>query len=130
MTDDKLLTAFETCALPNTAFRHLDHVRVAWLYVRRHGPAAAESRMLDGLQRFAAAHGVPQLYNDTLTRFWVRLVAHVVEAFPAAAQFDETVACFPRLQDTALPYRHYRQVTLGSEDARRRYVEPDLLPMP
>jgi len=68
--------------------------------------------------------------NGPLTQFWVRLVAHVIEAFPGAAQFDAALACFPRLRDNALPYRHYRQVTLGSEDARRRYVEPDLLPMP
>ncbi len=35
MTDAEFVAAFESCALPAQAFRHRDHVRLAWLYLRR-----------------------------------------------------------------------------------------------
>jgi hypothetical protein len=130
MTDQELLARFEDATLPNASFRHLDHLRVAWLYLRDHGPRGGEERMIAGLGRFAAAHGVPQLYNETLTRFWVRLVAHVMEAFPARSEFADLLSGFPRLADKGLVFRHYREETLRSDLARRTLVLPDILPLP
>ena len=74
--DDEFLRAFFGLTLPNSEFHHRDHLRLAWLAVRRHGPDAAEEAVVGGIQRFAAHHGHITLYHDTMTRFWVRLVAH------------------------------------------------------
>jgi hypothetical protein len=48
--------------------------------VRRHGLVDAEVRVTAGIQNFAAANGHTARYHDTMTRFWVRLVAHAVES--------------------------------------------------
>jgi hypothetical protein len=40
--DDELLRAFFGLTLPSSEFRHRDHLRLAWLAVRRHGGDVAE----------------------------------------------------------------------------------------
>ncbi len=82
MDDAQFLAAFESAAIPNAAFRHHAHLRMAWLYVRRDGPEVGAARIREGIQRFAAAHGLPHLYHETVTGFWTRLMAHAVDAFP------------------------------------------------
>jgi hypothetical protein len=130
MTDDEFLAAFESGVLPNHAFRHREHLRMAWLYVRRHGAEAGTARICEGLQRFAVAHGVPQLYHETLTRFWARLMAHTVEAFPHITRFEDVRACYDGFEDRRLAYRHWRAATLDGPVARRQWVEPDVRPLP
>jgi hypothetical protein len=39
---DEFLRAFFGLALPSSEFRHRDHLRLAWLAVRRHGGDVAE----------------------------------------------------------------------------------------
>jgi hypothetical protein len=128
--DDELLRAFEAGALAAGAFGHREHLRLAWLCVRRDGPARAEAAVARGLRRLAAAHGVPGRYHATLTRFWVRLIAHAAGAAPGLADFDAFLARYPLLLDRRLPARHYRPATLAGAAARARWVAPDLAPLP
>ena len=39
MTDEKLLAALEDASLPDADFRHRDHLRAAYLYLRQIGRA-------------------------------------------------------------------------------------------
>jgi len=119
MQDHEFLRAFETGALPNSAFHHLDHVRLAWLYLRRDGPEAGAQEVIEGIKHFAAVHGAADRFHESLTRFWVRLVQHLIEAFPQVERFDELVTCYPALADKRLAYRHYRPETLASAAARK-----------
>lgn len=131
MNDDQFLAAFESATLPPGGFHHADHLRMAWLYLRRDGRERGVDAAAAGLRRFATAKGVPQLYHETLTRFWVRLMGHIVDVSPADGQtFDACLSRHPWLADKSLPYRHYRRETLDSAEARRAWTEPDLAPMP
>jgi len=130
MNDEEFLAAFESGAIANADFRHREHLRMAWLYVRRDGPAIGALRVREGIRRFAAAHGVPHLYHETLTGFWTRLLTHAVEAFPELDRFDDVLGCYAGFEDRRLPYRHWRAETLDSPAARGQWVEPDLLPLP
>src|SRR5579883_1715620 len=60
LTDEELLAAFEACALPKERFHHGDHIRLAWLYTGRYGPAEAERRFLAGIRRLAEHFGAPR----------------------------------------------------------------------
>jgi len=81
--DDGLLAGFEGCTLAE--FHHADHVRVAWLYLRR---------FITALQRFAAANGAPQKYDDALT---CRYLASIAERMRGEASWEEFAAANPEL---------------------------------
>jgi hypothetical protein len=130
LDDRTFLAAFEACAIPNHAFRHREHVRMAWLYLRRDGAEQGEQKVVDGIQRFAAAHGATQLYNDTLTRFWARLIQHHIDLDASLADFNAFITRYPRLLDSGLAFRHYSRDLLFSEPARRQWLDPDLRPFP
>lgn len=130
MTDDEFVHAFLSGDLPPAQFHHRDHLRLSWCLIRQHGTEAATQMITTGIQQFAAQHGQAEKYHETLTRFWVRIVGHLIEARPDITEFPTLLATFPRLLDKDLPYRHWRRETMGSATARAEWVEPDLLALP
>ena len=80
LTDAEFVTAFESCTLAPDAFRHYEHVRLAWSYLGALALPEATDRMADAICRFALHHtGTAAKYDANLTRAWMRLVAHVRE---------------------------------------------------
>lgn len=129
LDDDEFLARFEAGAFSAAEFRHRAHLRMAYLYGRRHGVDAAVERATAGIRHLAAAHGHTALYHDTLTRAWVQVVA-LCMARTGAAGFDELIAAHPALLDKHLLLGHYSRGVLFGADARAHWVEPDLLPIP
>jgi len=91
----ELLRAFEAGEIPNTAFRHRDHLLTAWLYLSRDGPARGAENIAVGIQRFAAAKGVPEKYNHTETLFWIRFLAHAIETHRDVDDFETLLTRLP-----------------------------------
>ena len=129
MTDDEFLHAFFSLSLPPSAFRHRDHVRLAWLVVRRRGAAAAEPVVGEAIRRFAAGHGQGDRYHETLTAFWVRLVAHAVQDGADIDDFDGFLHAYPLLLDPQLPLRHWSRNALFARAARASWQKPDIIPL-
>ena len=127
MTDDAFLTRFEAASLP--CFGHREHLRVAFAHARRGGVDHAVARAREGLRHFAAAHGEPGRYHDTLTTAWARVVAHHALLAPED-DFDAFLAAHPRLADRDLLSAHYSRQRLFSASARAGFVDPDLLALP
>jgi len=130
MTDAAFLASFEDGSLPNEAFRHRDHLRMTWLYLRRDGLEVGTRSIRDGIQRFAGAKGATMLYHETLTRVWIRLVAVVLAETGPETAFEALVAAHPELLDKRRPWLFYRTETLASTEAKTGWVEPDLSPLP
>lgn len=143
LPDDEFLRAFFGLTLPNSEFRHRDHLRLAWLAVRRHGGDAAEDVVATGISRFAQQsvgpihtaatarnHSHGPLYHETMTRFWVRLVAHAVSDRPEIVNFDEFLAAYPLLLDKNTPLRHWSRETMFGAEARAAWRAPDLVALP
>src|SRR5262249_31065336 len=128
--DRAFLAAFEAAAIPGAEFGHRQHIRLAWLYVRRDGPARAALRLSAGIRRFAAAQGAAAKYHETLTPAWGRLVAAALRRAPNGHGFEAFLQANPGLLDKETPYVFYRRETLASEAARASWVEPDRLPLP
>jgi hypothetical protein len=128
--NDEFLRAFFSVSLPPSEFRHRDHLRLAWLAVRRHGAGAAEEVVTAGIQRFAEHNIYGPLYHDTMTRFWVRLVAHAVSDRPEIASFEEFLAAYPLLLNKNTPLRHWSRDAMFGTDARMGWREPDLVTLP
>ena len=128
--DDEFLRAFFGLSLADFEFRHRDHLRLAWLAVRRHGGGAAEEVVTAGIQRFAEHHSHGPAYHDTMTRFWVRLVAHAVSDQPEIAEFDAFLAAYPLLLDKNTPLRHWSREAMFGSQARAAWRDPDLVTLP
>jgi len=128
MTDNEFVKAFEECTLAE--FHHRDHIRMAWLYLRQNGFEHGTNKVVDGIKRFAIAKGQTRLYHETITQFWIRLVAHVIDAAPQIVEFDQVMDAFPFLADAKSIDKHYSRDFLMADLARGSWREPDLLAMP
>jgi len=129
MADRDFASAFERCEIPNDQFRHRDHLRLAWIYLRRHGRPEAGTRIVESIQRYAAHNGAPGKYHETITLAWMDLVYCAMRSLPETAAFDELLRAFPHLLQKSELAQYYSSGLLQSDTARRVFVEPDLKPL-
>ena len=131
MNDAQLLRAFESCELTPATFRHREHLRIAYLYLTRYPLATARRRLKRGLLRLLAHLGAPPShYHETMTRAWLLAVDHFLHRHGPqenSGQFFQVSAC---LLDKEIMHTHYTPDRLRSPAAQRRFIEPDLDPIP
>ena len=127
--DEAFVAAFHAHQFSNQGFHHRDHLRLAWVQIRRLGLERASEAVTSGIRQFAAQHGSAERYNDTMTRFWLQVVGNGISRHPELS-FEELLAAEPHLIDKSLPFRHWSSERIGRDDAKRQWVEPDLRPMP
>ena len=129
LTDDELLDQFERATLPLERFRHVDHVRVAFLYLSTLPILDALQAFSRSMRRFAAKYGKTSLYHETITWAYIFLIrermARAGET-PTWEQFAKNNADLLTWKGGALN-RFYRDETLKSDLARRIFVLPDNL---
>jgi hypothetical protein len=129
MTDDQFIAAFENCTLPLESFRHADHVKMAFLYLRRYPLLEAIRQFSASLVNFAAAHGKTNLYNQTIT--WAYLI--LMQERLARAEGQQTWAEFAARNPDLLNWndgilrKYYRDETLTSDLAKSTFLFPDRL---
>ena len=124
LEDREFLSAFEACELRNTDFHHVDHIRVAWIYLQEFPLLEAIERFTASLKRFAAHHRKPELYHETIT--WAYLLL-IHERMNDDASFETFRAANPDLftWKPSILEAYYRAETLWSDRARRAFVMPD-----
>lgn len=137
MDDRELLQRFEACTLPFAEWTHRAHVKVAFLYLREHGFEEALVRLRAGIRRYNAANDVPdgpvQGYHETTTHAFLRLIDTVRQAYgealptPDADTFCDT---HPQLMSKYVLRFFYSPERRMHPDAKARFVEPDLAPLP
>jgi N-formylglutamate deformylase len=129
VTDDAFLAAFQSCTLPEAAFDHRAHVRLAWLQVGRLGVDAALDCVSADIQRYAASVGAAQIFHATLTAAAVRVVA---DGWVPDQSFEAFLMENSRVL-TDLPglvHRHYSPALLATPLAKVQVVAPDRDPLP
>jgi len=132
MTDDEFLTAFETCTID--ALRHRDHVKVAYLYLRRHPLDQAIVKVRTGLQALAkawdaAVDDLERCYHETTTQAWVRLVHLTLSNAGVAGSADAFCDQHPTLMQKTHLHLFYSPERLKTWEAKREFIEPDLAPL-
>jgi len=122
-----LVDRLERCLLAKDEFHHRDHLAVAAAYLFASDFESALARMRASLTRFAAHHGVSNLYHETLTRFWL---LQVEQRLDRSAPLCESVQKIQeQLADKELPRGYYSNALLDSTEARMKWVQPDLRPL-
>jgi hypothetical protein len=133
MTDDELWDLFQRAGLPAAVWTHTEHLRVAWMYLRRCSIDEAHVRMRVGIIRLNASHGLVETiargYHETMTRTWLRLVASAMRATPEVAGSREFLALHPERLARDAWLRHYTRERMMSPEARAVFVPPDLAPI-
>jgi hypothetical protein len=127
MNDREFVAAFEACTIAKGEFRHADHVRLAWIYLRERPLIEAIDCFTTSLRRFAAHHGVPGLYHETITWAYLLLIRERMQRDGAPQDWPsfrdanaDLLARNPSILD-----RYYAPETLASDTARRTFVLPD-----
>ncbi len=129
--DLEFVHRFESCGMRPGDFDHRAHVRLAYCYLAQHDTETARRMMSQALRAFLAANAVdPGKYHETLTTAWIRAVRHFMGRQVANDSASGFIDENPVLLNPAIMLTHYSAEVLFSDEARRRYVEPDLDPIP
>ena len=125
---EKVVSDFEGCLTAKEDFHHQQHLVVATSYLQSDGIEGAIARMRESLVRFLTYHAVDnRKYNETLTQFWLQIVALELQRLPAKATLlDKCNSILKALDNPKLASEFYSAEVLWSEEARQMFVEPDL----
>ena len=126
MKDDELIERFEACTLRPDEFRHRDHVKMAWLYLRRYSTIEALSRFSEALKRFAGHLGKPDLYHETITWGHIFLIHERMLRSSDVGSWLEFEAANADLFDwqNGIIKQMYGDAVITSETARQIFVLP------
>jgi hypothetical protein len=133
---DALVAAFERGEAPSGGFSHQAHLAVALTYLARHGMDGATPRMRAGLLSFLErnlgdAVAARVKYKETITVFWLRLLAaELASTDPGLPLHERVNPLLARYRDASIIRSYYSSERLDSDEARGRFVEPDLRPLP
>lgn len=126
----EVVRRFEACALAPAEFDHPAHLIVALYYLRESSEAEALARMRAGLQSFIAHHRLSGVYNETITRFWIKRVHALLDGAaqerPLLEAANEVIA---RCGDAKLIFTYFSRERLATAAAASVWVEPDLRPL-
>ncbi|HEY0491374.1 MAG TPA: hypothetical protein VGD30_17830 [Telluria sp.] len=131
MTDDEFLSSFTACTLPPEQFSHAGHIRLAWINLQRHDFDRAVDGTCRGIRAYATHLGAATKFHTTITVALMHLLR-------AAGAGDRNVSWYQFVNANqglihdarAILGRHYSSALLDSQEARERFVAPDLLALP
>jgi hypothetical protein len=125
-SSDPLVRAFESATLDPAAFRHREHLYVAWCYLRSMPLEEALARYVHHLRKLTIALGAPEKFHATMTWAYVVLVHDAMQAPGIEQSFDDLLAQNPGLLDhrSGSLFAHYDRAQLQSDEARRGFVLP------
>jgi hypothetical protein len=130
-SDQNFRAEFDACRLSPAVFDHRAHVRLAYVYLVEHDVETAHGLMQHGLLNFLRHHGIDaSKYHETMTRAWVMAVRHFMEVSPGSESADTFIENNPKLLDSKIMMTHYSAEVLFSDEARAKFVEPNLSPIP
>ncbi len=120
------LQSFEAGNFDAATFNHRARVYVAWCYLQQCDLPESIRQFTAALRRFAKSIDQPGKYHETISRFFMILVAER-RVGPAAHDWYRFEQDNPELlrQGGELLRRYYSQAVLDSERARRQFVLPD-----
>lgn len=130
---EAVVLGFENCTLPDSEFNHAAHLTVAlsYLHLAQLTVPEATERMRAAIYRFLKHHGHDsQIYNETITLFWVKLVHSFLEQMDTARPVMEIAnEMIETLGSSQLIYDYYSKEHLSSEKAKDAWIEPDMRPL-
>ena len=124
---EQVVRGFESCTTGKDGFPHRAHLATAVWYLHDSDPESATNKMRASLERFLNHHDCREHYHETMTVFWIKLVHEVLMSLPPQQSLlEQTNAVVERLNDSKIVFEYYTKSLVGSDKAKRTWVEPDL----
>ncbi|HEX8140945.1 MAG TPA: hypothetical protein VF544_25495 [Pyrinomonadaceae bacterium] len=121
----ELARRFEDCTLPLSDFKHSAHLTVALFYLTRMPASAAVEQFRVSIKRFIAHYGESG-YNETITMFWLNLIAgFLLKSGPNRSFSDLLDTLLEGHRDSRLIYNYYTRERLQSDEAKTTWLAPD-----
>jgi hypothetical protein len=132
---EKLVERFIARTLPKAEWTHLAHLRVGVWHVVSHGAEAALPLLRERISRYNESVGTINSdtsgYHETVTAFYVKAIAATLAGCDTEMPLDALAELVvDRIGAREYPLRFYSKKRLFSVEARRGWVESDLLPVP
>jgi hypothetical protein len=129
LTDQEFEQQFENGTLEKKFFSHEAHLRLAWIHLKKYGIDHAIKNIREQLVKFVEIVGAQDKYNETVTIAAIHAVHHFILRSDAL-DFKSFISENSRLkfQFKELLATHYRTDIFASELAKKKYLEPELLP--
>jgi hypothetical protein len=130
---EKLVASFEDASVARDVWKHAEHLVVALYYVNKFGDVdPATDRMREGLfnlltEGFKVDLSKEMPYHETLTVFWMITVDEFSRSTNGMSLHEKANKLIETF-DKDYPLKFYSREYLFSDDARARFVEPDLPP--
>lgn len=130
--DEIFIKAFEDASLPFEDWTHEAHLRMAWNYITEYGKEKATPYIREGIQKFNEQNKdkVKFGYHETITTFYISVVADAVNRSQRELTFEEFIAKNSFLFDKNTISKYYSKDRLYCDEARYRFVTPDICPLP
>ena len=128
---EAFLSAFEDGSLPADEWTHQAHIAMATVYLARYGDAVLP-HVRAAIRNYLLARGKSvSNYHETLTIFWLAIVAEATQAQAGVSQHEVVRRNCARFgSQSKLHEQYYSFDVFNSVDARARWIPPDLLPLP
>ena len=125
-----LVRSFEDATISRDDWKHAEHLIVALYYLSHHDAETAYSKMRDGIHNllvkgFGVDLSKEMPYHETITVFWMRIVASFLKSSNGSSLPNKVSEMVDRF-DKDYPLRFYSRELLFSDEARGRFVEPDI----
>ncbi len=124
-----LVKGFESSTIARDEWKHAEHLTVGLYLVMNYDLETAIEKMREGLLNLLQVQGVnlkkEMPYHETLTVFWMRSILAYSHRYRDKSLIEK---CHGMLEifDKDHPLKFYTRELLFSEEARARYIEPDI----
>ncbi len=130
---EAVVSGFEDCTLPDSQFKHAEHLTVALSYLHRSRLTVedATTRMREALYRYLDHYADDrQAYNETITLFWIGIVSSFLARTDTARPIEDiSNEMIESFGNSNLIYDYFSREHLLSSEARKAWVEPNLKPL-
>jgi len=132
--DDTFLRLFEAQAILRADWNHRSHLRIAYIYLTRLPFETALNKMRDGVRAYNAANGIEDTptsgYHETMTCAFMHLVYSTLCQYGASESSGQFLNEHSQLNSKRILLLFYSRNRIMSAEAKDRFIEPDLAPLP
>ncbi|MEO5979800.1 MAG: hypothetical protein ABIS36_25265 [Chryseolinea sp.] len=129
LTDADFEKQLEKCILDPSIFTHEAHLRMAYIKIRAFGVSEAVAIVSSEIENYVKFRGAQDKFNKTLTIAAVNTVNHFMNKAKSLT-FTDLMIEFPRLKYNfrELISTHYGFDIFNSTQAKKEFIQPDLMP--